>query len=397
MTLRIQKYLLSTISKLAAVVVHLSGRDAVVYHALIVEKRKGEIRIVDRKQQIETEEELQAFLPKGCPLVVNIEGWGILVKKTSFDENGNITTHLVSDPEEFELFPFFDGQKEGFVSIIRKELFQQIRAKLNDLKCDLLEISAGPLDVSMLLPVLKLEGEQIVGAYDLLVENKAIKDVKPVRTESNNIYKLGDDVISSTYLPAFSLSAKVFSAYLQPSVLSDGELVENFLYKKLTFFVGWAVLGLLFTGLFVNYLLFSKYDEQFDQVSGEFRLNESLIKKLDGANKELEQAKDLMVKGGLTGETSFAWFADKLSLLMPAKVIMTRLSFQEPEKSLKNGYKVELKENIILIEGETLDAVKIYQWIQKIKNEKWVKEVEMISYSKENEREPATFGLQIIF
>jgi hypothetical protein len=162
-------------------------------------------------------------------------------------------------------------------------------------------------------------------------------------------------------------------------------------------FLGIGALVILFFGLVINYFLFDYYHKKYNQISGEYSLNETLIRKLDQKQDELAGAEELMLKVGLEGQTRFAWFADRLVQLMPSGIILTRLSIQPPDGKLQQGYEMEVKENTIIIEGQTTETLNVHRWVQHIKREEWVEDVEFTSFSQGESKEQAIFSLELIY
>jgi hypothetical protein len=320
-----------------------------------------------------------------------------LVKEALFDEEGKITNRLVSNQNEFEFFSYEQNSGKGFVAILRKELFTTVKESLNELSVDMLMIEAGPLEVGLLIPILGLNGWQIAGQYKVRFEDDEIREIKALNKEENGNYKIGDDIISSVHLPVFALAINILSGEAVAENADNKHFIDEFSYKKMIEFLGIGALVILFFGLVINYFLFDYYHKKYNQISGEYSLNETLIRKLDQKQDELAGAEELMLKVGLEGQTRFAWFADRLVQLMPSGIILTRLSIQPPDGKLQQGYEMEVKENTIIIEGQTTETLNVHRWVQHIKREEWVEDVEFTSFSQGESKEQAIFSLELIY
>ncbi|MBR8534947.1 hypothetical protein KDU71_05190 [Carboxylicivirga sediminis] len=391
----LQHKLLATCSRVAAVSVCLNNKESWSYNALVLENRKGDYKVVDRKSSIQSEKELERFLPDKAPVIINIQGWGVLIKKAQFDDNGELTGQLVPNIEDFELYPYRQG-KTGFVAIIRTETLQEVYLNVQKYIKDIIEISVGPMCIAPLIASLSLEGKIIAGSYVLNIEHNEITTAKPLSDESISGYKFGDDVISGPHLPLLALCISFFEARLGSDAFSKA-LLEEYSYKRLMFYAGWSVLVALFIGLFVNYLFFDKYNKDYNQISGQYALNENILKQLKEAESDLAVKRELVLKGGLEGQTSFAWYCDRLVELMPANLTLTQIAMHPEVSKVQKSKEIQFEENTILIVGETTDALAIHKWLSQLKREDWVKEVDLVSYSQDEADVPAKFNLKLLF
>jgi len=58
---------------------------------------------------------------------------------------------------------------------------------------------------------------------------------------------------------------------------------------------------------------------------------------------------------------------------------------------------MEVKENTIIIEGQTTETLNVHRWVQHIKREEWVEDVEFTSFSQGESKEQAIFSLELIY
>jgi len=390
----IQNRLLSGLSRLAGLTICLTGRDSMVFNGVLVDRKKQQLTITNRKHGMDAMD-LQKFIPKGCPVLVNIEGWGVLVKKASFDNDGNIIGNLVPNADDFELFCFRQGQ-QGYVAIIRREVFGEILLLLKQFPFELAGISAGPFAVSSIIELLGQEEHIIAGNWSLQVKDEIIVDIKTQSVVEPFNYKLGNDIISSDYLTAFALVAQFFAG----SYGEEGfnyEFRKELAYKQLSFWVGGTVLGLLFLALLGNYFFFEQLSDKYNSINTEYAMHESVLKQLKRAEEQVKQTEELIVEGGLTGTSSLAGFADKLAMSLPSGMVLTRMEMFPLQGKIMQGKEIIFKENTIKIEGETYETLLIHQWISTLKKESWIKEVQLESFIKDDDNSPAVFYIAISF
>ena len=391
---RIQNIALKTVNKLAAVTVLIKGKDSVLFHVVLLEKSKGEIIIREEKQNIPEIKELIEFIPKDYPVILNIEGWGVLIKKAEFDSNGEIKGAVVPNNNDFTVFPYQINENKGFVAIIRTELLEQIELDIGEQFKDCIYISVGPFDVIQLFNVLNLSGNCIIGSWEILFDQGAIKEIKSSHHEKTDIYSIGSETISSNNVLGLAIGIKLLSGNWDADELNK-DRIADYAYKKLMFITGWSFLILLFLGLLVNYFLFDHYNKVYNRISGEYQLNESILEQLKQSESELKQKEEMVARGGLTGNTIFAWYSDQLISIMPVKIVLTRISIQPMERKMQKGKEVLFTPNLITITGNTKESLLVHEWINLIKKENWVDRVDLISFSNEEKIKPAQFTIEL--
>lgn len=388
----IQNRFLNGISKLAGLTVHLTGRDSMVYNVVLVEKKKQKLIITDRKQAMNADQ-VQNFIPRNCPVLVNIEGWGVLVKKANFNDEGELTGNLVPNPDDFQIFTYRQGNI-GFAAVIRNEHFNVMFEQITQFPFEIAGISCGPFAIGDLIEILNLDGNVIAGNWNLEVTNGFIEEIIVLPENVSVGYKLGDDIITSVYLPAFAQVVQFYSGVYGKEFFNI-ELLKEVAYKRLSVVVGWAILLFLLGGLFVNYFWFDKLSKDYNAISSEYSLNESILKQLKVAEEELKQTEDLMEKGGLVGSSSFAFFSDQLASCLPNGIILTRMELLPLKGKMMAGKEIQFEDQTIIIEGETYETLFIDRWINNLKKESWVRDIRLDSYFNDGDNEPSVFKMTI--
>lgn len=390
----IQNRLLNGFSKLAGLTIHLTGRDSMVFYAVLVEKKKQKLIITDHKQEMNADQ-VQNFIPRNCPVLLNIEGWGVLVKKATFNEEGELTGNLVPNPDDFQVFTY-RHDNHGFAAVIRKEHFTGMLEQINKFAFEIAEITCGPFAVGSLIELLNLEGNTVAGNWSLEISNGLIEDAKILSEKKSVGYKLDDDIVYSGHLPAFAQIVQFYSGYYSDVDLNF-EFRKEIAYKRLSVLVGWAALLFLLGTLLVNYFWFENLSKEYNAISSEYSLNESVLKQLKVAENELKQAEDLILKGGLVGSSSFAFFSDRIALCLPNGITLTRIEILPLKSKMIPGKEIQFGNETITIEGETYEILLIEGWINNLKKEVWVKEVRLDSFFNDGDNEPSVFKMTVDF
>ncbi len=392
---RIQHLLFKTVGVISGVTVSFQNRNDKIFHLVVLKKKKNHLTIKTCETNISSLEELKNLLPQKCPVVLNIEGWGVLVKEISSDAKGNIDDNLLPENNnDFEFFTHVQPEKT-FVSIIRKEMIEKVLDDFGHLGFNIAGISAGPCSIAILSSLLDLEGSYLVGNWLLEFRNHEIKKIKTCSTEEISYYEFGGDNIPSQLIGALSLSVKYASGILGNEVINKN-LNSGFAYRRLSFISGAFVLLLLFLGLFTNFMLFNKLTKEYEYVNREYLKNETQISELKSAEEELNKQKQIIERTGLEGGNRFAWYADRIAFLMPSKIILERMSFHPLEKRVQTDKEVTFYNNITILEGETTNILQVHEWISNLKRENWISDIELASYTGIKNTKAGTFSIEII-
>ncbi len=389
----VQSKVLGTVNKVAGITIRLLGKRGLCIQLVVVERKKGQLFIVDREQGIDSYEELKRKVPKACPIIVNIEGVGVLVKKVSFNKDGTPKGQIVNNPDEFN-FHSYNNDGEGFISVIRKDLCDEIVEELLAQKLDVITVKADPFAINNILSLLQIQGDHILGNWSFTISNDIIGQVKAISNDQRENYKIGEDNIQSVYMLSYSDCIDFFTSNYDEEI-SNQTFLSEYTYKKLIQYVGWGVLGLLFFMLLGNFFMNDTYRKEYDLVNGEYVKNKSILQKLNQAEEDLKKKENLIVKGGLTGKTDFAWYADRSVSIMPSRLTLNRIDIYPLQKKMQAGKEVLINDKIIDIEGESKETNFINAWINSLKKESWVKEVEMTYYGRKEANEPAVFNLKV--
>jgi Tfp pilus assembly protein PilN len=387
--------ILQQVSVIAGVLVHLINREEMRFSLIIIRRRKKQLFIEHRQEQFLSVDELKERIPSNVPVLLHVDGWGVLIKKSSLGADGQ--TEALYDSSEFEIRHFFtDESSKGHLSIIRQEVIEEVVERVKTLGAGLLGIDVGPFAGIQLLLALNKEGNFLLGNRTVVIKDKNIVEIKGSNDSIDSVLAIGDDNISSQLFPAYAMVA-LFFANSFDGLKRSSQPLKEFLYKKLTFYVTAFSLGALFIGLILNYLLFTHYQERLISVTSEFEVNQTLYKKLEQKEKELEQKEKLIESSGLSGRTFFAYYADRLALSMPKRILLEKLEFQPLEKRLQKGREAIFTEKMIEVTGLTPQSLLINDWMHSIKKEPWVKSVDMVYYNQEEKLTNALFKLEIRF
>lgn len=389
----IQDKINGTIRTVAGIGIQLRNREEMHFSLVVLQRRDKSLEITHQKEGLASLADLKTQLPKGIPVVIQIDGWGVLVKK-ELEQNAALGGGTFNADEFETLFYAPPGSPNGYMAIIRKEILDHVLAEVGQLGHDAVGITIGPFSAIQLLSLFEKSGEYHLPQRLVSMENGQLVEIKGNGTSSGEPLSFGDETVRSALVSPYAAAATFFIGNFQ-GVDKSRHLWGEYLYKRLAFFTTAFSLGVILLGLVINFMLFDHYRHQLAEISSAFESNQALYKKLDNAQKELAKKEKLIENSGLESHTLFAYYADRLALLKPGAIQLDQMTFHPLEKKLQKGREAVFGKKTIFVSGKTSGSVMLNNWIDEIKKEKWVAGIEMVYFGREEEGNASRFNLQI--
>lgn len=378
---------------LAAITLRIKNEEAWSYGLVLAKKNKGDIQILAQYDEVVDENELKKLLPAKAAISLYLEGQGILVKQASFSETGELVGGFDGDLDDFVLKPMLSREaREGFVAVIRSQLFQKILDHFDILKIHLVSVEIAPFSIKYLSPYLSDLEEVFAGSWKIELHQGEFVSFQGQHKIQNIKYQFGDNSISSMNLPAYAQLYQWGKGFFNSDSL-DEVLHKEFIYSRLSLYLLSGVLSVLFLVLTFNFFLIESYREEYNQLSREHMIHESEIKKAQKLEEELKHKSILIKQAGLEENTHFSWCLDQLLESMPHELTLTALFVNPLQGNIKSGDEIHFQQNTIEIKGSTTEDSAVYQWMRSIGEEPWVNKVELIDFQREEENKDAFFNL----
>ena len=148
--------------------------------------------------------------------------------------------------------------------------------------------------------------------------------------------------------------------------------------------------------MLLNYFVWDSLRKKNTELTFEVTRNEQILSQLTEKGKELKEKESLVAQYiGPNSKTHYSWYADRLGSFLPSGIRLTSLDIQPLSKKQKNGIAIVYKNRLIEVEGDARNMSDISEWVRAIGNEKWAKQVELISFFTENDQTLGHFKLQI--
>jgi hypothetical protein len=374
--------------------------DGYCYDYVVVEKKKAELHVLNYGNDISDYKELKLETTNKYPLVVSVQGKGVLSKPVGIideDTEETLISKVLPNAEAKDFYiskPNYSINK-GLVSVIRKETCEQTLELLPGNR--IISLSIGANQISILPQLIDNTRTWYFNNQQWILENKQVKISKPtVEDRIPDWQKVGDERIPTACLEAYAHVIAYFAESLNGSI-SLAQVDKNkkeLLFSKLFMLSGWTILILLFSILLINFLLFDNYNKKFEQLNAELQQNSMVLAQMDTLSKQVE-FKENFIEYNNTGQTKYSFYIDRLADLLPKNIVLVDLYVQPFEKRIKQGKETLVEKDKFVVKGVTKNSTILNSWVKDIQKEDWVFDTELIEYNREAANLSGEFELAI--
>lgn len=362
-----------------------------VFNLLLLQKKKNELQI-KQKEQFSSFENVVKALETQKHLFLIINNTNVLSKEV--ENINNDTVRIVHNTfPNINLNDFYyevlTTNKKSFVVICRKNEVDAIIKEYQKNGISIIGFSLGNISAQNLLPFINENGIKTSNSI-ISIKDKQIQSIdKKVISESN--YSINNlEVSNSDILPL----SGVLSYYLQDNVLNGLEeertaLQKDFQQKKAFTLSLYGMLGFILAILLVNFLFFSSYRSDINQLTSEIQLNESYKKQLLQLQEQVSQKEKLLKGLQSVSNSKVSLYLDKIASEIPNTILLSELKYQPLEKRIKKDKQIQLEENVIIIAGSSKKDTNFNAFVEVLGQKKWIDTVTILSYGKEKNTDNA--------
>lgn len=353
---------------------------AETFNVLSVRKKNDTIDIVSMSYYNDYEGILKNIDSK-IPIILAIDGKGILNKEVNFNNESDILWHKNIDHSSI-YYTSFKTQHSNFMSFCRKNIADDYSTKFLESKLTVIDIYIGSFLGALLQNTIQ-QNTITSGELSLQFENDILVGFSK---DSNLIkkYQIGKESISSEIIPLYGV---LLHFYIQQKEISktknDSSATEEIIYKKLFNFLGVFLLLSFFVLLLASYLLTGYYGSK----NAALNLESVYAAQSYGMIADLEKKKESKIK--ILNETGFltskflTYYSYDIIKEIPNDISLTQLSISPLYEEIKQNKKVDLETKTIKLSGETGNESSLNSWVNLLKTIKWAKNFEILSIKRD--------------
>lgn len=391
------------LSKIAGVEVQLLPEGKVLYHLVVLEKNKNVIGAVAKVAGIRDIAELKKNIPANTPVVILLNGRGIINRRitdTSLESDSQVLSSLLPNAkqEDFYLQKFLSG-KYLFASVIRKELFEEVFASLRSQGVNVINASTGPFIVHTVAPFLPGSVQKLQTPSFLFTFNNGVLEDFTAGSYGEEEVSIGDDKLTSALGPAYAIALAEFLNGEQEHYVSSEALrhhKEEYGNQQLFKIYGYALLGFFVMLLMGNYMFYSYLKSEASGLaaqSGNYRQTLEEVKLLQ---KKVEEKENFMKKAGWFSTPKTSYYADDIASTIPASIKLTALKVNPlNDKISKKERKDVFRSDTIVVGGVCNNPTVLNPWMGELKERQWIESLSHVNYEHDPKTGSGIFQIEI--
>lgn len=394
------------INQAAGVSIHINADGSILIQLCSVTANGHELNIDKKVTDLNALGQLKQHIPAKAVIALNLFGKGVLQKKIEKEEQitqNNFSKILPNaNSEDFYIQNFISGGS-SFVSVIRKVEADRWIDQLNELGYKPLMLSLGPFLVENVISQLNIyEGDFSFNGHVIARNEKA--------EWANYKYSEGSKALSELKIASEKIDEKLIVPYavafqlvlvnkIEP-VKAWVDSLELALTKRLSDnkikVQGFILLLVLFTLLLANFIVFSSLNASnanlLEKVS-RFAQNNSTQQNV---NEEVKKKEGQLQALGWDGAISKSSLIDQVAALLPPDVSLTEIAINPVDQvSSRTNKSLVFFSRKMRITGNSQKIIPVNEWIARIKSRPWVKNLQMESFTYDNELNTGRFNITI--
>jgi len=386
-------------NKVFSVHIHMSASNEQVYACCLVSRNKDSFEVRQQATGIVDPEDMYKEIPAGVPVILNITGKGILIRQIHILQAKNTDVELVIqehfpgiNPTEFSYQTYTDEGGIMWITLVRKRVLHELLRQFSQKLHAPVYVSAGPFDLLQAPGYVARDGVFNGLQYVLSFRNEALELVNTVQADEVSEGKHGgiDKALEHAYATALNwLMTKGANGLNDETVSANRSNLKFINYAKgvsWIFLIGWLTI------LLGNFILFNNLSASYTDNTYKFDANASALRQMDSLQQQFREQKQFLKNHNLYVQTHFGFWADRLGASTGNQIVLTDLAFF-PLRERNDS--VMFDNALVKVKGTANTIFYLNDWINKLKSEKWIREITLENYDRSQSNEPGTFDVQL--
>ncbi|WP_196896062.1 hypothetical protein [Aureivirga marina] len=352
------------------------------YRFLVLDKKKENIEVVS---DVLGGEEILNKIPKNYPIILHINGRGVLNKK--FDDNA--TQAIFRNSDEIFLSTTY---KEKFISFIRKSVILEWLEAHSSLEKRIIACHVGVFIFGIVLEhKIELFSNKKAFQYEITAENEEIisfnkSDFSDAENEKELLFSSGVQYFFPSKFLEFSSKDEWDLPFKNKEEFVGKKQIEQILK------IGILVILLC---ILADKIAYNHYGTKHQILQSEMAFLQKKESQLKTLEQTIQRKKNMLKEAGFLNYNMLSFYYDQIIQLLPKTIKLTNIDVFPLEKKIKPSKKILIKGNEISVEGWASDEALFDIWVQKIRLLEWNKTVEIIQYSWNSKKQKAKFKINI--
>jgi hypothetical protein len=371
----------------------------------IAQKRKNRLNLLS-SGNCESLDAFEKIIKKQkIPFVIGLNGKGLVFKKVVTPERGinydvllneNYPTLNISD---FYIQLYRQVNCDAYVNLFRKEQIDTILNLFKEKNIIPATVFLGYGFVADAIPLTTLfnsikTNNSIIEFSNSCIENIRLMDINDAdegRISVEGIELNKKNTFSFSLCFAYLLNTE--NCYNYNPELEKFKLThrQNAILKIMAY----IVIGVAFTVCLINFFFFTYYFNKSKELDSRLHLYEGKYEKITDLINKYESQKNIISESGLLDQMKSSKYADKIASTIPKEVVLSDWVIGKQIKGEDDSL-VKFKQNAIEIKGWCNKSLIVNEWVNILKSQNFIKDVNLLKFSYNNEGQQPNFELNII-
>ena len=383
---------------------HVSSNGTGVFHIVQLKKERSSISSETKTGPITDLETFFKTWKEKPPVILILNGKGIIHKHISFndsDDNRTLLGKTIPNAKETDFYMQVSSPFNGkvFVSIARRSVVDVVLEQFKTAKLEVLACCFGPQVMESILPLIEsgYQYEYAFSEYKLSMVDGHLDSFMVNQPTSEGIAAIGDEQVPFPFLIPFAAAFCFLGSLPFPIAAIDtvkAQKEENH-QKRLFQFTKWSIVGFFLVIMTVNFFVFDRYKNKRQDLEQQMALNKDAIQKLDTLTKEFRQKQDFLERTGLLQASRSSYYADDLGKDLPASITLSGVDINPFQKPKNEEDRISFQNKLMRISGFCSQSLELNNWMEEIKKKSWVKDLTLLNYSQVKGMQNGEFLVQV--
>ena len=391
----------SSLHQLSCIAVTIDEQGEYGYSFLHFERDTNEFVKTDDLFQTRDLQVLLSKVPSKHPIALFIDGKGIITRFLPgvFHSKQDVLTHFADFANDSFIQEVSIIEEGAVVSFARKQIVEEISQLFVQQNHRIIKLSLGAGVYSSVLQFVEDKSDiEAIPGWNFTYTQKQLKGIekKSIKTSITSV-RLGGEKIQNIELYAYFLAIDCFQlSFLKRSTNNFFEShKKDFYYSLISKQLAIVSMALLLVVLVINTLVFNAHYTQEQTLSFQVTQHNTILRDLQQMQQEYEQKKALFSHVNIYKSSGFPYFFDRIAATLPGEIVLQKMSCNPLQKDIKQDKEILFNSNTIIVHGTTRQITSVYQWIELLKKESWVQDVQLVDYSNTVKESGALFIVKI--
>ncbi|MFZ6052353.1 PilN domain-containing protein [Halocola ammonii] len=241
------------------------------------------------------------------------------------------------------------------------------------------------LGISGLQSIALLSSSNVVGWHTVVDLDNGLITARNDNSKTHQNIKIDDLVVPPEYAASLSVALKFFISPEERSATLPESLTaqrEDYQYSRKFKLVGITFLVSLFILLVINFFVFQHYQKKNAALRQELVFKSQAYDELQSIEANIAKSQSMISELGIERNTSGTMILDQVAYQMPESILLESIFVRPPENKIKRGKPLSFQTDKIEVSGIANNSEDLNNWLNSIRNMKFIKEVELLNFNR---------------